>query len=150
MLVIALGTLPVFVRSSIDNVSGRESTEVSNLARSQIEQFRQLAFDSPDLTIDAGSEKVFDSYYSFADKSWKAGAEPTDGSDPALWTRTATVRQYSAAALQDGQLDVAEALPSGTDASFVHLKEVVITLISTRSGPLGPSKQVSLRVLKSQ
>jgi type II secretory pathway pseudopilin PulG len=150
LLVIALATLPVFVRSSIDNVSGKESTEVSNLARSQMEEFRQLPFNSVDLTIDAGTEKSFESYYSFEDKAWKAGPEPLDGSDPALWVRTATVRQYSAASLEDGRLDPDEALSAATGDNFIHLKEVVITLNSTRTGALGPNKQISLRVLKSQ
>lgn len=151
LLVIALGILPVFVRSSVENVSGKEATEVTNLGRSELEEFRELPFNSANLTIDAGTEKVFDEYYSHADKKWKPGPEPTDGSDSARWTRTATVRQYSAAALDDGQLDEAEALPAGTDPALVHLKEIYVTLESTREGAgLGQSQGTELRVLKAQ
>ncbi len=151
LLVIALGVLPIFFRSSIENVAGKEATEVTNLGRSELEEFRQLAFDSVDLTIDTGTEKYFDEYYSANDKMWKPGAPPTDGSDPARWTRSTTVRQYSAVALDDGQLDPGEALPAGTDPSFIHLKEIHTTLDSNREGAgLGPSKSTELRVLKAQ
>lgn len=151
LLVIALGILPVFFRSSIENVSGKEATEVTNLGRSELEEFRQLPFNSANLTIDAGSEKTFDEYYSFNDKKWKPGLAPTDGTDSARWSRSATVRQYGASALDDGQLDPSEALPAGTDPGFIHLKEIYVTLDSSRAGAgLGPSQGTALRVLKAQ
>lgn len=150
LLIIALGMLPLFISSSVNNVSGKEATEVTNLGRSELEEFRQLPFNSPRLTIDAGSEKTLDEYYSFNDKQWKPGPAPTDGSDPPLWTRTATVRQFAASAVTDGVLDADEALPAGTSDSFVHLKEIQITIDGERRGALGPAKSISLRVLKSQ
>lgn len=151
LLMIALGILPIFVRSSIENVAGKEATEVTNLGRSELEEFRQLPFDSANLTIDAGTEKTFDEYYSAADHEWKPGMEPSDGSDPARWTRSAVVRQYSAGALDDGELDPSEALPAGTDPDFIHIKEIHITLDSNREGAgLGTSKGTQLRVLKAQ
>ena len=151
LVVISLGVLPIFVRSSIENVSGKEATEVTNLGRSELEEFRELPFDSPNLTIDAGTEKTFDEYFSATDKKWKPGLEPTDGSDPARWTRATVVRQYSATALDDGELDPAEALPAGTDPGLIHLKEIHITLDSNREGAgLGVSKSTQLRILKAQ
>lgn len=155
LLGISLGLLPIFTRSVVDNASGNESTQVSNLGRSAIEEFRQLPFNSPRLTIDAGSEKVFDEYYSYADRTWKAGLAPTDGSDPALWERTVTVRQYSATDLRDvdespGVLDPGEALPAGTDSSFIHIKEIELDVRAFRPGVLGGGKRVVLRILKSE
>lgn len=151
-LVVALGILPLFTQSMTSNLSGRESTVAANFARSRVEQFFQLAFNSADLTIDDGTEKVFEDYYSEQDDEWKDGAAPLDGSDPAVWTRTTTVRQYSSNALEDGTLDPAtEALPAGTDPNFIHLKEILVELEGTREGgPLLPAKRIALRALKSQ
>lgn len=155
LLGISLGLLPIFTRSVIDNASGNESTQVSNLGRSSIEEFRQLPFDSPRLTIDTGMEKVSEEYYSFAEKKWKPGLAPTDNSDPALWERTVTVRQYSAAEISDRDdtpdvLDPTEALPAGTPDEFIHVKEIELDVRAFRPGVLGGGKRVVLRILKSE
>ncbi len=148
LMVIALGTLPLFMRSIIDNASGRESTQLSNFARSQIEEYSQLDFNSAPLTIDTGSEKVTTNYYSHSDRRWIDGDPPSD--DPAAFIRTVTVRQFSAAALQDLRLDPGEAMPSGTGPSFVHLKEIVVLVQGQRqSAAFGTAKQITLRIIKS-
>lgn len=148
LMVIALGTLPLFMRSIIDNASGRESTQLSNFARSQIEEYSQLDFNSAPLTIDTGSEKVTTNYYSQSDRRWIDGDPPSD--DPAAFTRTVTVRQFSVAALQDQRLDPGEAMPSGTGPSFVHLKEIVVSVQGQRqSAAFGTAKQITLRILKA-
>jgi len=149
LVAIALGTLPMFMRSITDNASGRESTEASNFARSRIEEYSQLDFNSPELTIAGGTELVVDDYYSAANETWTVGAPPAG--DPAVWLRTTTVRQYSAAALDDLQLDAAEALDATASASLVHLKEVVVRVQGARAlGFLGPVKQVTVTIVKSQ
>lgn len=152
LLVVALGTLPLFTRAMISNKSGAESTSVSNFARERLEEFNQLPFDSPDLTIDAGTSKVFDEYYSLQDKRWKDYTNTTiPTTDPAGWTRTTTVRQYSVTALDDGKLDPAEALGPTALPINVHFKEIVVAVQSARlGGPLGPGKRIALRILKSQ
>lgn len=149
LMVVTVGLLPMYVRSITDNAAGAESTRMTNFARSQIEEYSQLDFNSPELTIDAGSEKVVSEYYSHYYREWRDGTPPA--ADPAAFTRTVTVRQYNAAALQDLQLDPAEALPNGTGNSFVHLKEVVVVIQGTRRlALLGPAKQITLRIVKSQ
>lgn len=146
-LTIALGVLPLFSRSLRDNRSGAESTELTNLARSRLEEFFQLPFDSPRLTLATGIELVFDEYYSQSSESWKTGAPPT--ADPAVWTRTTRVRQYQIGALDDGFLDPAtEALAAGTAAGQIHLKEIVVQ-VTRVSSFFGPPKRLTLRTLKS-
>lgn len=146
-LIIALGLVPLFTRSMISNVAGAESNDVSNFGRSRIEQFYQLPFNAADLTIDAGTEKQFDDYYSLADHSWKDGAAPVG--DPAEFERTTIVRQYHINALTDGELSTDEAEPAGTPADFIHLKEIEVTIVATReTGALGSGKQIDLRALK--
>ncbi len=149
LLMVTLSLLPMYVRSITNNAAGAESTRLTNFARSQIEEYSQLNFNSPELTIDAGSEKVVSDYYSHRYREWRDGVPPA--ADPAAYTRTVTVRQYNAAALQDLQLDPAEALPNGTGNSFVHLKEVVVVIQGMRQlAVLGQAKQITLRIVKSQ
>lgn len=149
LLAIALGVLPLITRSMVNNLSGSESTKVANMGRSRLEQVYQLPFGSPEMTVTAGSENVLDEYFSLQDEVWKDGVAPVDGSDPAMWTRTTTIRQYSVNALDDEVLDPAEALPAGTDLSRIHLKSVEIVVQGLRAGTvLGPTKQITLRGLK--
>jgi type II secretory pathway pseudopilin PulG len=149
LLFITLGVLPLFTRSMVDNNSGAESTQVANMARSRLEQFYQLPFNSTEMTITGGTENVFTDYYSLNERVWKVGTPPNDGSDLVGWTRIATVRQYSVNALDDEILDPGEALPAGTDPSRIHFKELEIVVRGLRqSTVLGPSKQITLRGLK--
>ena len=148
LAVVVLGTQPLFMQSISSNVSGRESTELTNSGRSKIEEYSQLDFNSAALTIDTGSEKVVSDYYSPDQHKWIDGAPPMGAS--VAFVRTVTVRQYSAAALQDLKLDAAEALASGTDTSFVHLKEVVVAIQGTRTlAVFGPAKQITMRIVKA-
>lgn len=154
VLVIALGIVPLFTQAMAANVSGNDSTQVSNFARSRAEQFYQLEFNHPDLTIDAGNVKTFDDYYSAATRTWVVGA-PTAG-DPALWLRTTNIRQYSVEAITDDPVDdrvlqLAEALPGDADPGTVHFKEIEVLVESTReAGVLGPGRRIAVRLLKTQ
>jgi Tfp pilus assembly protein PilV len=151
LLVIAAGILPLFSQAIVNNQSGSESSSVSNMARSQVEELYQLPFNHAQLTPVSGSELSIASYYSFNDEVWKTGEAPLDGSDPALWERTAIVRQYSVSALEDNLLDSAEALEAGAPPGQVHFKEIEVTANGTRTGgPLGPSRIIAVRMLKSQ
>ena len=149
LMVVTLGLLPLYVRSIGDNAAGAESTRLTNFARSRIEEYSQLDFNSPELTIDTGSAKVVSDYYSHYYREWRDGTPPA--ADPPAFVRTVTVRQYNATALQDLRLDPAEALPNGTGNSFVHLKEVVVVIQGTRQlALLGPAQRITLRIVKSQ
>ena len=151
LLLIAAGILPMFTQALANNMAGADSSSASNTARSQVEELFQLPFGSVALTLVAGTELVTPSYYSLADHQWKPGTEPLDGSDPALWTRTATIRQYSVNALDDEVIDPSEALDFDADLGQVHLKEIQVDVVGTRSaGPLGPSRRVTVRMMKSQ
>ena len=151
MLVLAVGILPLFAQSLSNNQSGADSSTVANAARSEVEELFQLPFNSAPLTLTAGNELVTESYYSLADEEWKDGPAPTDGSDPALWLRTTTVRQYSVNAMDDEIVDPGEALQFDADLGQIHFKEIEVEVEGTRSaGPLGPSRRLTVRMLKSQ
>lgn len=153
-LIIAVGILPLFTRSINSNLIGNDYMNAANHGRSGLENVTQVDFESPTLTIAGGAtSKEFKDYWVTGDAT-KTGDEKWVAVVPAgqtvLWTRTGTVRQYGLSALADGNLQTSEALPGGTDPTFVHLKEVRMTVESTRGGgPLGGGKKVTLRLLRA-
>lgn len=151
LLVIAGGVLPLFTQALSNNVAGADSSWASNAARSETEELFQLPFNHLELTLTSGTELVTPFYYSLYDHEWKAGTEPAGGVDPALWNRTSTIRQYSVNALEDEVIDPGEALDFDADLGQIHFKEIEVELLGTRTaGPLGPSRRVTVRLLKSQ
>lgn len=147
-LAIALATVPMFTRSMVSNSSGNDSMRAANFARAREEEMLQLPFNHPDLTIDAGSEKVFEEYYTLDTDLWMDGVIP-DGV-AADWTRTTRIRQYNVDALADNQLDIAEALPAGTDPSLVHLKEIEVRAAQIGGLFQNETKAITLRTVRSQ
>jgi type II secretory pathway pseudopilin PulG len=146
LLIIMVGLLPLFIRAVTDNAQGRQSTEVANAARSEVERLMQLGFNHPELTITAGSELETTFYYIPHLKQWKDSTSFTpDGTE--TFQRVTTIRQYSRSAIADDLLEEDEALPAGTDVSQIHLKEIEVAL----AGPsefARPAKTVTLRVLR--
>lgn len=150
LLLITVGVLPLFARSLSNNLAGAESSSASNTARSRAEELFQLPFNHGELTLASGTERVTEAYFSLRDQRWKPGPEPPDGSDPAIWRRITTIRQYGVAALDDDLLASGEALESGADPGRVHLKEIEVAVLATRTaGPLGPGRRIAVRLLKS-
>ena len=148
LLVVSLGVLPLFMRSIVDNAVGRESTELTNYARSTIEQYSQFDFFSAELTVIAGTTLVTDEYFKAGDREWYPGTVP--GGTAAMFTRTVTVRQFGASALADGVLADDEALDAATSIDFVHLKEIAVAVVATRElESLGPSSQITLRLVRA-
>ncbi len=72
--------------------------------------------------------------------------------DPARWTRTTCVRQFSNDNVtDDGVLSDDEVLAFDADASLVHLKEIVVRVRGSRqSSVFGPAKRLTVRTLKAQ
>jgi len=146
LLMIAVSVLPMFTEAAASNETGREYTEVSNLARSHAEELMQLPFNSAPLTITAGTSLVTDEYYSVLNKRWMAGTTPGSG-DRALWLRRTTIRQYSVTNLDT--LD--NPLPAGTPATGIHVKEIQVEVHQGSTASLfGPAKSLTVRMLKSQ
>jgi len=166
LMLIAFFMLPLFSRSALNNLSGRESTQVSKFTRDSQELYSRAEFGSADLTIDAGDEKRFDDAWvssAFdASKPWlrplQSAGEWTrvDGALPAgsRWRRTTTVRQHSIADLYDDPPN-AQALdaplPVGTADVFIHLKwiEVEVEGVRGEGGLLGPNQRLVVSQLKA-
>jgi prepilin-type N-terminal cleavage/methylation domain-containing protein len=149
LLVVALGILPLFAQAIANNRAGADSTQVTNIAKSELERLYSLPLWSPELEV-VGPETVRPAYFSLKDQKWVAGTAPAD--DPPLWTRTTTLRQYGLGGIvdadKDGKLD--GPLPGGTPQAQVHVKEIEVRAESGRgAGPLGGGKRITLRVYKA-
>ena len=152
LLIIALGLLPLFSRSISDNVSGNDATQATNGSRTQIEEMLLVPFSNDRMTVPTGAT------FAQAKTSYTAGAlnktGDTDegwwttpaGHGSVLWTRTSEVRQYTVSDLDDGSLDTPK--PGGTEATFIHFKEVTVTVDNPKKNLFGGSQGITLRVVK--
>lgn len=149
LLVIALGLVPLYTRSIRSNVEGFEFTHVSNSAKSRAEEYIQLPFNSARLTVPAGQEELQEQdLYSQKEHRWIDEDDwpaAESGGDTALFTRIATVRQFSVT-------DLFNPLSGDAPPEAVHLKEITVAVQGSRQSGhiLGPGKTIAVRVFKSQ
>ena len=144
---ISLGVVPMFTQSMVSNTSGNDSTKASNFARGRTEELKQLPFNHPDLTIENGSEKTVEEYYTSNDGLWHPYPVPTDIKPE--WSRLTTVRQYNVDSLEDDRVEIDEALPAGSDASFVHLKEIQVAVQQAGGLFTSSAKAITVRTLRA-
>ena len=145
LLVIALGLVPLYVRSIRSNVEGFDYTQVANSAKSRAEEFLQYGFNDARLTVPGGQDSLeVQDFYSVEQDRWVDEADwPPVEDDQVLFTRTATVRQFSIT-------DLATPIPGGAGSEAVHLKEITVTVEGSRTAVLGGGKRIAVRVFKSQ
>ena len=153
LLMIAVGILPLFVQSIVNNAQGQDSSTAANFARARIEEFDQLTFDNERMKVLAGTERQFDEIYLFKAKKWIDGTVPPAG-DWALWSRTTFVRQYGAINFDSAPFSYDQPLPSTAKEIEIHLKEIEVTVRSNRNRDatgisLGAGKTASARVYKA-
>jgi prepilin-type N-terminal cleavage/methylation domain-containing protein len=158
-LIVAIGILPLFTQAIRNNLAGRDGTDVSNLAKSRVEEMMQVPFAS--LQVPVGKQWACTAeYWSMAQKAWKpAPTMPTPcatanisglnslTNDSALWVRTTQLRQFSLSDVQTS--GTATPQIGGTAANQTHLKEIVVEVRSTSQNPLGSGKVLTLRMLRS-
>ncbi len=139
LLIIAMGMVPLFKRSIDNNALGSDYTQATSYAKTNIEDLLEVPFESNDMVLPNGAGSLTN--VRFLQKGIQTGA-PTRWQDwvdtavttrPVIWTRTTQVRQFGVAAYDDGILDDAEALPGGTDESFVQIQEISSVLDSGKA-----------------
>lgn len=148
LLIMTLGVLPLFAQALRHNLDGRESTQVSNLAKSQVEELLQVPFDSTTLLVGAG--EVASGTQQFWSESQGLWVDTLPPGEAATWARLTTVRQYSVNDLtDDGTFN--DPLDGATDSIFVHLKEIEVQVWNTREGgSLGVGRRLTLKMLKAK
>lgn len=143
LLMIAIGVIPLFASSILNNTRGSDSTLSTNYSRTQVENLLQLPFNSPSLTVPAAaSQAETDEWWApgatgainDSAEGWRDAAltpKPTGMVSP--WSRKTTVAQFSVSALADGRLDPKiEAEDGSTPANNVHLKVVAVEVDSAK------------------
>lgn len=131
LLFVAIGLLPLFVRSSFNNIRGADATRASQHARSQQEDLLVEAIDDrrfdltrplPEHTVQVADVGVGGDEMLLGDAFWDRAAGAPDPnhfrvgdgawvSDPAasqgivFWRRRSIIRQYTYADIADGVID---------------------------------------------
>lgn len=170
MAIIIAGILPIFTRAMQANQAGRESTDTTNLAKTELETLLQLPFNNFQLPVGVHSSPTV-AYFlrgaedTLGDEEWSGSLSPTDF---AYWNRTTRISTYSLNGIADGDLDGVidtftgledlnfdgvfdNPLPAGAPARSVHLKELDVLLENRRQGGKGFSRvdELNLKVLKA-
>lgn len=135
MTVIALGIVPLFMRSIRQNREGANYTEVTNIARSALEELVRNDFNSPELTIDAGTVKETRQVYDRTLQLWVNASlapnplpDPTDWTKPHFFERRIKVEQFAGGDfIEDGYLDTPE--PAGTNPTEVQIKRIRVMVL---------------------
>jgi hypothetical protein len=145
VMVVALGVMPLFSQAATSNLAGRESTQVSNFARSRLEELMQLPFNASPLLVSDGSERIHQEYYRESDDTWQPGGvtEAAAAGDVAPWLRTTTIRQYNIS-------DLSTPLDSRAMPGEIHLREIEVTVEGTRpEHRMAGGRSITLRLYKS-
>ena len=83
LLVVAVGILPLFIRSIANNALGGELSQKSNHAKTMLEELVQLPFGSPQIAVVAGSDRTTTDYYTLGTLGAPIGSDPNHGWAPA-------------------------------------------------------------------
>jgi hypothetical protein len=165
LLVVLVGLLPLFMRSVMENVEGRQSTQVSNHGRSELEIMKQLRFNNPELEVTTGTEVVVQRFWTTGDPDY-VGDEKCVAAVPVgelgLWDRTTTVRQFGINGVIDTDLDgiidqifgledddydgyLDNPLVAGSPPGAIHLKEVEVQ-VESQSERANTGEPVDIRI----
>ena len=133
LLFVALGLLPLLARSAFNNISGLDSTQATQHARSEQESLFAAAVDDarfdlgdpmPGHAVQPTSAGVGDEML-LGDRFWDRGAlapsaaavrvgdgawieDPTGAQDLVFWRRRSVIRQYAYADISDGVIDASD------------------------------------------
>lgn len=171
LVIVVVSLLPLFSRSVIENLEGKESTLSTNHARSELETHKQLTFNNWELDIPVGNtERVTDAEWTQAtpsqigDERWVTDAPP---GELVPWTRTTRVRQFGINGVADTDLDGVidqirglededfdgrfdNLLIGGTSPSAIHLKEVRVEIEAAKQwSQAGAPAESTMRLIKA-
>jgi type II secretory pathway pseudopilin PulG len=154
MVVVALGLIPLFARSMRQNREGANFMDLTNVARSALEEHLQMDFAAPRLTIPAGSDElVVQQYWDSATDQWlPLPADLNTLPATAEFERTIQIQQFASGDLiLDGTLD--DPLAGDVPADLVQLKRIRVMVraltVAGREYVAGRPTPVALEVLKA-
>jgi len=159
LLMIAIGIIPLFANSILNNTRGADSTQATNYGRTKVENVERMDFNATPVTVLPGSQSLVTAEWwspgtanqvNDATEGWRLGAVPAGTVTP--WTRQTTVTQYKIDAIQDGVLDPkTEAKDGSTGPDYVQLKMIQVDITSGKqqSGLLGGGESITLRMVRA-
>lgn len=155
LLVVAIGIIPLFANSILNNTKGSDSTLATNFSKTSVENLLQLPFTNPSVTVPAGQPSLqVNDWWSPGSgllndpsEGWQAGT-PSAGTVN-IWTRSAVVQQYSMNdILTNGSLTTP--LDGSTQPNFVQLKMITVNVQSSKAGGiLGAGERIGLQMVKA-
>lgn len=158
LLIIAIGMIPLFARSMVNNALGSDYTQATTYGKSNIEKIAKGTFESKDLTLTAGTslqrveyvEKPATKGTPVTDLDWKY---TVTNNNALVWTRTTRVRQFKVTAIDDGVLLDTEVAAAGADPQDWQIKEVSSLLDSGKrkagvQSPLASIGQTNFQIMK--
>jgi len=162
--VIAIGILPVFLQSMVNNKQGSDSTVVTTFGKTNVESLDAVPFDATAVTVPPGSTSlVVVDWYAQQSSTQVGGTNgvwivsctgttascasttaPT-GQGQVLWRRTTTVQQYN---INDTTFSSPE--DGSTDPDLVHLKQIQVVVQRALPGPsVTQGKAITLQLLRA-
>lgn len=131
LVIIAIGILPIFIRSMANNATGGELTQKVNSAESRLEEYYPLNVDNPNINWSTGTVRTTTNFYTrgvnpnanlgaATDRGWvtegtlaqPVPAMPT-GRGAVQWTRETRIQTYNIQEFEDSALnDFGELPPS--------------------------------------
>jgi type II secretory pathway pseudopilin PulG len=159
LLIVTIGILPLFTRAISSNVQGQQLTEAVHRAKSEMETMIQAGFNGELMTVASGDKLADGSdgketiqFWSSEKHAWVDEAD-LDNDELRTFVRTTRVRQFNIQELRNNPLTKDwTPLVGGSAESEIHLKEIevmVTTAESELSSVFGPSRQLTLRTIKS-
>lgn len=131
LLLIVIGTIPLFTRSMLNNVQGDEASRATNIAVDDFERLLSLPFDSLPMSLPAGSTTLTANDALLLNANLWHDAATIPSGDKARFLRTTTLQQFNISdLLDDGNFD--NPLPGGWTPSQVHLKVVDVQVANPR------------------
>lgn len=156
ILIVTLGIMPLFTRSIVQNVAGKESTLSTNYSRSTTETLMPLPLDRealrPPVSLD--SRESCERYDPGSE--WTAYTCGGSIAGQPTWLRFTNVQQYSIREIYDD--DTSEGRPTFKEPiagyavdddrfdAFVHIRELMVVTEGQRraDSPLGGGRRVDL------
>lgn len=152
LLIIAVGILPLFIRSIANNTLGGELSQKSNHAKTIMEELVQVPFDSPQIAVVAGSDRTTTDYFTLGTLGAAVGSDASHGWAPAgfagatdtsrgsvVWERRTRIRNFRIADFESAsEIDPTAGtlssytpptpLPAGVNPTEIQLVEIQVDL----------------------
>jgi len=149
--VIAIGIIPMFTRSMIDNMAGSDYTRVTNYAKSKEEDFTRVPWFAPAIQIPSGQTQAMTTeFMDPATLQWVPNQPPNP---LAVWTRSTTYSQYNLGDITGANTVFGSNKLDGSRSNEPDVVQIIQAEVQVKSvaaiGPMGARRTTLVRFLKA-